>query len=112
MMCSTLDYIIEGSCTFQKMLVLCFFVAGMDQVWTAVGLGSLDGRFYAVGGECETTGHEGTLYLKSIECFDPRANCWSRIPNMQFPRSFAAVSSFNGENVYNSNHLCKEAITF
>ena len=75
---------------------LCFCILGMDQVRTAVGLGSLDGKLYAVGGECEANGHEGTLYLKSVECFDPRTNCWSRIPDMQFPRSFAAVTSFNG----------------
>ena len=78
----------------------------MDQVRTAVGLGSLEGKLYAVGGECEATGHEGTLYLKSVECFDPRTNSWSRIPDMQFPRSFAAVSSFNGKSVY--NNLYKE----
>ena len=34
----------------------------MDQVRTAVGLGSLDGKLYAVGGECEASGHEGTLF--------------------------------------------------
>ena len=69
----------------------------MEQVRTAVGLGSLDGKLYAVGGECEATGHEGTLYLKSVECFDPRVNSWSRIPDMQYARSFAAVASFNGK---------------
>ena len=69
----------------------------MEQVRTAVGLGSLDSKLYAVGGECEATGHEGTLYLKSVECFDPRVNSWSRIPDMQYARSFAAVASFNGE---------------
>lgn len=79
--------------------MLIVSLVGMDQVRTAVGLGSLDGKLYAVGGECEATGHEGTLYLKSVECFDPRTNCWSRIPDMQFPRSFAAVSSFNGKHI-------------
>ena len=87
-----LNYIEVVSIEFTCIIVFI----GMDQVRTAVGLGSLDGRLYAVGGECEATGHEGTLYLKSVECFDPRTNCWSRIPDMQFPRSFAAVSSFNG----------------
>ena len=73
-----------------------YYCIGMDQVHTAVGLDSLDGRLYAVGGECEVTGQEGMLNLKSVECFDPRTHCWSQIPEMQFPRSFAAVSSFNG----------------
>ena len=86
----------------------CFCVVGMDQVRTAVGLGSLDGRLYAVGGECEATGHEGTLYLKSVECFDPRTNCWSRIPDMQFARSFAAVSSFNGKPAYDNVVVLKQ----
>ncbi|XP_019853495.1 PREDICTED: kelch-like protein 2 [Amphimedon queenslandica] len=68
----------------------------MKQVRTAVSAGSIDGRLYAVGGECETKfSHEGTLYLSSVEYYDPIQNTWSNVAEMRYARSFAAVAVLN-----------------
>jgi N-acetylneuraminic acid mutarotase len=70
----------------------------MKQVRTAVSAGAIDGRLYAVGGECETRySHEGTLYLNSVEYYDPIQNDWNNVAEMKYPRSFAAVTVLNGK---------------
>ena len=69
----------------------------MKQVRTAVAVGALDGKLYAVGGECETrSAHEGTLYLTSVEYYDPIHNSWNSVAQMRHPRSFTAVAVMNG----------------
>lgn len=74
---------------------------GMSQVRTAVAAGALDGRLYAVGGECETRlSHEGTLYLTSVEFYDPIHNNWNKVSEMKYPRSFAAVAVMDGGCAY------------
>lgn len=61
--------------------------------------GALEGRLYAVGGECKTKySHEGTLYLSSMEYYDPIQNSWTLVAEMKYPRSFTAVAVLNGEN--------------
>ena len=73
----------------------------MKQVRTAVAATSLDGRLYAVGGECETKfSHEGTLYLSSVEYYDPIQNSWAFVAEMKHPRSFAAVAVLQSEQTY------------
>ena len=70
----------------------------MKQVRTAVAAGSLEGKLYAVGGECETRFvREGTQYLTSVEYYDPIHNEWTNVADMKFPRSFTAVCAMNGE---------------
>ena len=70
----------------------------MKQVRTAVAAGALDGKLYAVGGECETKlSHEGTLYLTTVEFYDPIHNTWSNTAEMKHPRSFTAVTVMGGE---------------
>lgn len=70
----------------------------MKQVRTAVAVGLVDGKLYAVGGECETKfAQEGTLYLTSVEYFDPIHNAWMNSPSMKSPRSFTAVATLNSE---------------
>lgn len=61
----------------------------MKQVRTAVGLASLDGILYAIGGECES--HDGTMYLDSCEQFNPYKNEWERVCSMAHQRSFVGV---------------------
>lgn len=69
-----------------------------QKVRTAVSAGAIDGRLYAVGGECETKfSHEGTLYLNSVEYYDPIQNTWSNVAEMKYARSFAAVAVLNGK---------------
>jgi len=70
----------------------------MKQVRTAVAAGAVDGKLYAVGGECETKlSHEGTLYLTTVEFYDPIHNTWSNIAEMKHARSFTAVTVMQGE---------------
>lgn len=71
----------------------------MKQVRTAVAAGALDGKLYAVGGECETRfAREGTQYLTSVEYYDPVHNVWKSVADMKHPRSFTAVCTLNGKS--------------
>ena len=64
----------------------------MKQVRTAVGLASLDGILYAIGGECETpNSQDGTMYLDSCEQFNPCGNKWEPVCSMAHQRSFVGV---------------------
>eukprot|EP00118_Oscarella_pearsei_P009849 m.57751 g.57751 ORF g.57751 m.57751 type:complete len:596 (+) comp34758_c0_seq3:50-1837(+) len=71
-------------------------VPPMKEVRTAVGLASVDGVLYAVGGERETPSLHQTLYLSSCEKFDPRKGCWQSVSSMHFQRSFVGVTSYDG----------------
>lgn len=69
----------------------------MKQVRTAVGLASLEGVLYAVGGECETpNSQDGTMYLHTCERFSPRENKWENVPSMRNQRSFVGVVAHDG----------------
>ena len=69
----------------------------MLDVRTAVGVSSIGGKLYAVGGECECKFHrERTQYLQSVECYDPISNSWSYVAPMKCCRSFAAVVGLDG----------------
>lgn len=75
----------------------------MKQVRTAVAAGALDGKLFAIGGECETRecetrfAREGTQYLTSVEYYDPIHNVWNSVADMKYPRSFTAVCTLNGK---------------
>lgn len=72
----------------------------MKQVRTAVAAGALEGRLYAVGGECETRfAREGTQYLTSVEYYDPIHNTWNSVADMKYPRSFTAICTLGGESL-------------
>lgn len=72
----------------------------MKQVRTAVAAGTLDGKLYAVGGECETRfAREGTQYLTSVEYYDPIHNMWNSVADMKHPRSFTALCALGGKFV-------------
>ena len=76
---------------------ILFYFSFLIKVRTAVSVGAIDGRLYAVGGECETKfSHEGTLYLNSVEYYDPIQNNWTHVAEMRCARSFAAVAVLNG----------------
>jgi N-acetylneuraminic acid mutarotase len=69
----------------------------MLQVRTAVGVVSLNGLLYAMGGECEgSKSYEPTQYLDTMECYDPKTNLWTVRSSMSQPRSFAAVAVLKG----------------
>ena len=77
----------------------------MLDVRTAVGVASLGGKLYAVGGECECRLHrERTMYLNTVECYDPISNEWTYAASMQCSRSFAAVVSLEGVYDVVGNH--------
>ena len=79
----------------------------MKQVRTAVAAGSLDGKLYAIGGECETKfAHEGTLYLSTVEYYDPIHNNWNSVADMKHPRSFTAVAVMEGVYVCVYTYVC------
>ena len=68
-----------------------------------LNIGALDGKLYAVGGECETKfAHEGTLYLSSVEYYDPIHNEWSSVREMKHPRSFTAVAVLGSKSASGS----------
>lgn len=70
----------------------------MKQVRTAVAAGALEGKLYAVGGECEFKfAREGTQYLTSVEHYDPIHNVWNPVADMKYARSFTAVCTLNGK---------------
>lgn len=72
----------------------------MRQVRTAVAACSLGGKIYAIGGECETKfAHEGTIYLTSVEFYDPIHSVWTEVAAMKYPRSFAAATVM-GDKLY------------
>ena len=53
-----------------------------------------------MGGECETKfAHEGTLYLSSVEYYDPIHNEWSSLREMKHPRSFTAVAVMGSKSI-------------
>ncbi|XP_063406700.1 kelch-like protein 2 [Mytilus trossulus] len=69
-------------------------VPNMNIARTAVGVCSLDGLLYAVGGECALAdSQENTLYLRSVECFDPVLRQWIAKPEMKIARSFVALAA-------------------
>ena len=77
---------------------VCLCVCVCSQVRTAVGVASIGGFLFAVGGECEgSRSYEPTQYLESVERYDPKTNTWSEKAKMSQPRSFAAVAVLNGE---------------
>ena len=84
----------------------------LHQVRTAVAATSVDGRLYAVGGECETKfSHEGTLYLSSVEYYDPIQNSWAYVAEMKQPRSFAAVAVLDGKPALSLSHTHTYSLT-
>lgn len=76
-------------------------VPPMMQVRTAVGMATVDGVLYVVGGECETAeSRDGTQYLSSCEKFDPKESKWVAIAPMSRERSFVGVTSLDGKLQY------------
>ena len=64
---------------------------------TAVGSASLDGYLYAVGGECAINEpHDDTLYLPSVECYNPCLKLWFPVADIAAARSFVSVVVCSG----------------
>ena len=87
-----------GNLWLPSSVIICMSVCVCSQVRTAVGVASIGGFLFAVGGECEgSRSYEPTQYLESVECYDPKTNAWSEKAKMSQPRSFAAVAVLNGK---------------
>uniref|UniRef100_A0A8W8L4M9 BTB domain-containing protein n=1 Tax=Magallana gigas TaxID=29159 RepID=A0A8W8L4M9_MAGGI len=54
----------------------------------------LDGYIFAIGGI-----GEGNRLLSSVECYNPRTNCWFYVKALPEPRAAASISA-EGDNVY------------
>ena len=72
----------------------------MTTARTAVGAATLNGMLYAVGGECALMdGHDDTLYMRCLECYDPILKEWVTKSSMKIARSFVSVVAC-GEYLY------------
>ena len=63
------------------------FVKPMHVCRGGVGLASLGGYLFAIGG------HDGKCYLESAEMYSPRTGEWSRVASMKTSRAGAGVVS-------------------
>ena len=69
----------------------------MNIARTAVGCASLDGVLYTVGGECALADTaDDTLYLHTVEVYDPARRRWDSKPGMKLARSFVALAAVRG----------------
>ena len=69
----------------------------MSTARTAVGAATMDGLLYAAGGECAVVdSHEDTLYLRSVERYDPILKQWDACREMKVARSFIALTALGG----------------
>ena len=56
-----------------------------------LGVASLNGKLYAAGG------YDGSVFLKSVECYDPTTKVWSAVKDMNVKRSRVALVSTYGK---------------
>jgi len=69
-----------------------FLETSMNIARTAVAAASLDGYLYAIGGECAINEpHDDTLYLPSVECYNPSLRLWFPVADISVSRSFVSV---------------------
>ncbi|XP_064652779.1 kelch-like protein 12 isoform X2 [Lineus longissimus] len=75
-------------------------MGNMNIARTAVGVGTLNGFLYSAGGECAILNtNEDTLYLRSLECYDPILKQWETKRDMKIPRSFITLAAL-GQCLY------------
>ena len=55
-----------------------------------LGVSTLGGKIYAAGG------YDGSLFLKSVECYDPQTDRWTYVAPMNIRRSRVALVSDAG----------------
>ena len=60
-------------------------VAPMRSKRCRLGVAALNGKLYACGG------YDGSVFLKSVECFDPVTNTWIEVAPMNVKRSRVAL---------------------
>ncbi len=73
------------------------FVQSMHVCRGGVGLSSLGGYLFAIGG------HDGKSYLQTAEVFCPRTNKWSMVASMKTSRAGAGVVSCPLSTLLNLN---------
>lgn len=56
-----------------------------------LGVASLNGKLYAAGG------YDGSVFLKTVECYDPTTNEWKQVKPMNVKRSRVALVSTYGK---------------
>ena len=72
------------------------YVASMEIPKIGVGVGEHDGLLYAVGGRAGEQAESANEYLNLVECYNPDTDSWTRVADINIPRSNAKVVSFNG----------------
>ena len=69
------------------------FISNMSCKRSSVGVASLDGHVYAIGGYCG----DSRQCLDSVERYNPKDNKWKIVENMSVRRSGPAVCTFDGK---------------
>ena len=82
----TLHNVAEACNTIVRILVCVHLYIFVLILGTAV----LDGIVYAVGG------FNGSLRVRTVECFDPIKHIWSQVTNMEARRSTLGTGVLNG----------------
>jgi N-acetylneuraminic acid mutarotase len=70
--------------------------ASMLNPRSAAAWGTYKGKIYVAGGE-ERAGGPWQRTFRAVEAYDPRANSWSMLPDMTFPRHGLAGDIVNGK---------------
>ena len=64
---------------------------------TAISAGSLEGQLYTVGGECALAEpQDDTMFLRSVERYDPILKEWTRLADIKVARSFLSTVAVGG----------------
>ena len=56
-----------------------------------LGVAALNGKLYAAGG------YDGSVFLKTVECFNPKTNKWTTVQSMNLKRSRVALVATYGK---------------
>lgn len=56
-----------------------------------LGVATLNGRLYAAGG------YDGSVFLRTVECYDPRTQKWNYVKAMNMKRSRVALVATCGK---------------
>ena len=70
--------------------------AAMGVKRCGVGVASLGGKLYAVGGFTQPVGEDYFVYHSSVECYDPVEDEWKFVTAMGTPRARAGVAVVDG----------------
>lgn len=59
----------------------------MNSPRTGLGVCTMNKKIYVMGG------HDGSKYLSSVQCYDPKHDIWKEVASMNNARSYMATVS-------------------